>query len=220
MNEIIRYVEEKDTQHQFVGNWGPYDYPLACRIIKSTDAKILYPVLKRSSHRLAGFIDWARNIQSWNMATAERFVQDHVNSPPPRFHLIFTIGYEVVGFGSLAPMPNPRDIQVSLFVAEGFEGQGIGSWIVTVLEWYAFHVFGFDNCYYQHAVGNMRSGNIAKRNGFKFSHIFKYKTKAWKEIGYWVSYKKSRPKGLPPGSIDTKTTSNWNEVTLPWKCLI
>jgi RimJ/RimL family protein N-acetyltransferase len=213
-------MDEVTEQNEFVGNWGGYDYPLACRVLKESDAKILYPVMKRSAHRLSGFISWARYAPSWDMATVQRFVSDHVNSPAPRFHLIFTIGYDLVGFGSLAPMPNHRETQVALWVAEGFEGQGVGSWIVTVLEWYAFHVFGYDNVYYQHDFGNARSGNLAKRNGYKFSHVFREKRTAWKEVGLWISYKKPRPKGLPPGGIDTGTISNWEGITFPWKCLI
>jgi len=211
--------ENSDNQN-VIENWGNYQFPLACRVLKDTDAPILYPAMKKSADRLKGFIGWAKYAQSWDIKTVQRFVLDHVNSDFPRFHLIFTIGYEVVGFGSLAPMANRRDIQVALWVSEGFEGQGIGSWIVTVLEWYAFNVFGFDNCYYQHDAGNFRSGKIAKRNGFKFSHVFNEKKTAWKELGYWVSYKKPKPRNIPPGYIDTGTLNNWDGITFPWKCLI
>jgi RimJ/RimL family protein N-acetyltransferase len=218
---IIRYVNKEIAQQQeFVGNWFGYDYPLACRVLKETDAPLLYPVMKKSAYRLSGFIGWAKYAPGWDINTVQKFVRDHVNSPAPRFHLIFTIGYEVVGFGSLAPMKKPRDIQVALWVAEGHEGRGIGSWIVTVLEWYAFNVFGYDNVFYQHDIGNSKSGNLAKRNGFKFSHVFEEKRTAWKEIGFWVSYKKQRPKGMPPGAIDTGTLENWVGITFPWKCLI
>ena len=213
--------EETELENQEgIENWPGYNYPLACRILKSTDAPLLYPVMKKSANHLRSYVHWAKDSPSWDMRDVQRFVKSHVNSEWPRFHLIFTIGYEVVAFGSLAPVDRDRSVQVALWTSVDHKRRGIGSWVVQVLEWYAFHVFGFDNCYYQHAVGNMRSGNIAKRNGFKFSHTFKHKTKAWKEIGYWVSYKKSRPKGLPPGTIDTKTTSNWDGITFPWKCLI
>ena len=217
---IINHVNEDKQEQDFVENWGNYQYPLACRVLKETDAPILYPAMKKSASRLSGFISWAKYVPSWDIKVVQKFVLDHVNSDFPRFHLIFTIGYEVVGFGSLAPMPDKRSVQVALWTSEGFEGQGIGSWIVTVLEWYAFNVFGFDYCYYQHAVGNERSGRLAARNGFKFSHVFQEKRTAWKEIGYWVSYKKPKPKNIPPGYIDTGTLSNWDGITFPWKCLI
>jgi RimJ/RimL family protein N-acetyltransferase len=217
---IIDFVNGDNEEQHFVENWGNYEYPLACRILKETDAPILFPVMKRSANRLKGFIGWAKYVQSWNMSTVQKFVLDHVNSDFPRFHLIFTIGHDVVGFGSLAPMPDHRSVQVALWTAEGFEGQGVGSWIVTVLEWYAFNVFGFDYCYYQHDIGNARSGRLAVRNGFKFSHVFSEKRTAWKEIGYWVSYKKPKPKNTPPGYIDTGTLNNWDGITFPWKSLI
>jgi RimJ/RimL family protein N-acetyltransferase len=212
--------ENHDNQLEIVENWPSYDYPLACRLLKSTDAPLLYPVMKRSARNLSGFISWAKYAPSWDIATVQKFVLDHVNSKFPRFHLIFTIGYEIVGFGSLAPMPDKRSVQVALWTAEGFERKGIGSWIVNVLEWYAFYVFGFDACYYQHDVANRQSGRLAYRNGFRFSHSFTEAPTAWRELGYWVSYKKPKPKNTPPGYIDTGTLKNWDGITFPWKCLI
>ena len=201
-------------------NWPGYDYPLACRVIKETDAKILYPAMKRSAKHLKGYIGLAKYAPSWKMATVQKFVQDHVESEWPRFHLVFTIGYEVVGFGSLAPMSNPRDIQVALWVAYGHERRSIGSWIVQVLEWYSFNVFGYDNVYYQHDATNRKSGALPKKLGYKYSHFFNEEISAMNESGLWYSHKKSRPEGLPPGAIDTGTLENWNDYKLPWTSLI
>jgi RimJ/RimL family protein N-acetyltransferase len=203
-----------------IANWGIHPYPLACRFIKESDAPLLYPVMKKNAKHLRGFIPWAKYAAGWDIATVQKFVMDHANDDFPRMHLVFSIGYELVGFGSLAPMPTSREVQVSLWTAKGWEGQGIGSWIVQVLEWYAFNVFGYDALYYQHDLGNRRSGMLAKKNGFKFSHVFQSKKTALYEIGYWASYKKVRPKGLPPGAIDTGTLSNWDDIELPWKSLI
>ena len=154
------------------------------------------------------------------MATVQKFVQDHVESDWPRFHLIFTIGYEVVGFGSLAPVGNPREVQVALWVAKGHERRGIGSWIVQVLEWYSFYVFGYDNIFYQHDSSNRKSGALPKKLGYKYSHYFEEKINAKDESGLWLSYKKPRPPDLPLGAIDTGTLENWSAVSLPWKSLI
>jgi hypothetical protein len=95
-------------------------------VLKETDAPILYPAMKKSASRLSGFISWAKYVPSWDISVVQKFVLDHVNSDFPRFHLIFTIGYEVVGFGSLAPMPDKRSVQVALWTSEGFEGQVLG----------------------------------------------------------------------------------------------
>jgi hypothetical protein len=35
-------------------NWPGYNYPLACRVLRETDAKILYPAMKRSAKHLKG----------------------------------------------------------------------------------------------------------------------------------------------------------------------
>lgn len=201
-------------------NWVGYDYPLACRMLKQTDAFYLYPVMKKSALNLSAFIEWGKYASGWNYKQVTRFVRDHINSELPRFHLIFTIGYEVVGFGSLAPMPSYRNIQVALWVAKDHQGRGIGDWIVNVLEWYAFNVFGYDYVYYQYDALNLKSGKIPKRRGYTFSHSLDAEKDGALASGLWMSYKLKRPDGLPPGAIDTGTLENWTDITFPWKCLI
>jgi RimJ/RimL family protein N-acetyltransferase len=217
---IIKCVNEDNEEENFVENWGNYPYPLACRVLKETDAPILYPVMKRNAKHLSSYIGWAKYAPSWNMDTVQKFVLDHVNSDFPRFHLVFTIGYEVVGFGSLAPVDRERSVQVALWVDKNHERRGIGSWIVTVLEWYAFHVFGFDTVYYQHDATNRKSGAVARRLGYKYSHSFDEEKRAKGESGFWFSHKKPKPEGCHPGYIDTGTISNWDGITFPWKSLI
>jgi RimJ/RimL family protein N-acetyltransferase len=134
--------------------------------------------------------------------------------------LLFTIGREVVGFGSLAPMEHKRDVQVSLWVGLGHEGNGIGKWIVQILEFYAFHVFGYDYLYYQHDATNRKSGSLPRKLGFTYSHSFDSEISAKKESGFWFSWIKQRPEGLPPGIIDTGDWDKWSEITFPWKSLI
>jgi RimJ/RimL family protein N-acetyltransferase len=213
--------EEIESENpEVIANWTGYDYPLACRVIQDTDAPILYPVMKRNAKHLSSYISWARYAPSWNMDTVQKFVLDHVNSDFPRFHLVFTIGYEVVGFGSLAPVNRDRSVQVALWVDKSHERKGIGSWIVTILEWYAFHVFGFDAVYYQHDATNRKSGAVARRLGYKYSHSFDEEKRAKGESGFWFSHKKPKPEGCHPGYIDTGTISNWDGITFPWKSLI
>jgi RimJ/RimL family protein N-acetyltransferase len=209
-----------DSEEEQIPNWIGYEYPLACRVIKDTDAAILYPVMKRNAKHLSSYIGWAKYAPSWNMETVQKFVLDHVNSDFPRFHLVFTIGYEVVGFGSLAPVDRERSVQVALWIDKNHQRRGIGSWIVTVLEWYAFNVFGFDAVYYQHDATNRKSGAIAKRLGYKFSHTFDEEKSAKNESGFWFSHKKLKPDGTAPGYIDTGTLANWDGYTLPWTSLI
>ena len=218
---IIECVDQElQNDKNEVGNWVGYQYPLACRVLKSSDAVHLYSVMRNNAKHLRGYVGWAKYSPSWNFDTVQEFVDDHVNSEWPWFHLIFTIGKKVVGFGSLAPMNHPRDIQISLWVDRKHGRRGIGPWITTVLEWYAFNVFGFDNVYFQHDVTNRKSGSIPKKLGYKFSHTFEDEIDGTKESGMWVSYVKAKPKNIPPGAIDTGTLSNWEGIIFPWKCLI
>jgi RimJ/RimL family protein N-acetyltransferase len=213
-------LQQQEIMQPEISNWPGYSYPLAFRQLKSSDAFHLYPVMKRSAKSLKHHLGWAKYAPSWDFKTVQKFVDDHVHSELPRFHFIFTIGYEVVGFGSLAPMSHLRDIQVSLWVGIDHQGRGIGSWIVTVLEWYAFHVFGYDYCYYQHDSSNRKSGKLAKRLGYRFVSTFDEEKSGTLDSGFWYSHVKPRPPGLPPGAIDTGTLENWETITFPWKCLI
>ena len=213
-------TQQQENVQPEISNWPGYNYPLAFRALKSTDAFFLYPVIKASANNLKGFIYWAKYVPSWDLQAVKKFVDDHVNDQLPRFHLIFTIGYEIVGFGSLAPMDHEREVQISLWVGKGHERRGIGAWISTVLEWYAFHVFGYDNCYYQFDSSNRKSGSLPKKLGYKYSHSFDQEKSGTKESGFWFSFVKPRPPGLPPGAIDTGTLDNWTEVQFPWQCLI
>lgn len=213
-------TEIEPENPEVIANWPGYDYPLACRVIKSTDAPLLYPVMKKSAKHLRGYIDWAKYSPSWDIEDVQKFVKDHVESEWPRFHLIFTIGYEVVGFGSLAPVDRDRSCQVALWVGVDHKKRGIGAWIVQVLEWYGFHVFGYDFVYYQYDSSNRKSGSLPRQLGYSYSHTFNDEVHAKDETGYWFSFKKARPSDLPPGAIDTGRLDNWDGVTFPWKSLI
>jgi RimJ/RimL family protein N-acetyltransferase len=217
---IVCMEKELNKEQLDVVNWPGYQYPLAFRFLQSSDAVHLYSVMKNNAKHLRGYVGWAKYSSSWNFDTVQKFVDDHVNSEWPRFHLIFTIGKKVVGFGSIAPMNHPRDVQVALWVDRKHGRRGLGPWIVTVLEWYAFNVFGFDNVYYQHDVTNRKSGAIPKKLGYTFSHTFEEVIDGTKESGIWISYVKAKPKKIHPGAIDTGTLSNWEGITFPWKCLI
>jgi len=46
-------VNENNQEQQIVDNWGDYNYPLACRMLKQTDAFYLYPVMKKSAFNLS-----------------------------------------------------------------------------------------------------------------------------------------------------------------------
>jgi RimJ/RimL family protein N-acetyltransferase len=176
--------------------------------------------MKKSAKHLRGYIDWAKYSPSWDIEDVQKFVKDHVESEWPRFHLIFTVGYEVVGFGSLAPVDRDRSCQVALWVGVDHKKRGIGAWIVQVLEWYAFHVFGYDYVYYQYDSSNRKSGSLPRQLGYTYSHDFNDEVHAKNETGYWFSFKKARPGDLPPGAIDTGRLDNWESITFPWKSLI
>lgn len=220
---LERFVDELAANREpieMVDAWPGYSHALACRELRESDAQHLFPVMKRSAKMLRGYIEWAKYAPSWDFKTVQQFVTDHVNSEYPRFHLIFTIGREVVGFGSLAPMPNPRHIQVALWVGLGHQKRGIGHWILTMLEFYAFNVYGYDKVFYQHDSTNRASGRLPQSTGYRFDHTFDQEKHAKNESGFWFSWVKDRPPGLPAGYIDTGNFGLWHKHQFPWACEI
>jgi len=216
--EQVEPVEEPAAQE--VPNWAGYEYPLAFRFLKETDAAILYPVMKRSGNAVKGYIEWGSDVASWSMNDLAKWVRACANDDLPRCHFLFSIGTEVVGIGSLAPFKHPRDVQVALWVAKGHQGKGIGKWICTILEFYAFNVFGYDQLFYNHDSSNRSSGKLPPSLGFEWVGTFDDDKHAQNETGYWYSWKKSRPEDLPPGFIETGEFGDWEQLRFPWVGLV
>lgn len=196
--------------------WPGYEYPITFRQIEMRDTNLLSKVMKRSSKAIRGYISWGSTVNEWNFKQVQQFVNDHVNDEWPRFHLLFFAGKEIVGFGSIAPMEDPRTAQVSLWVAMGHQGRGIGKWIASVMEWYAFHIFGFDAFYYQFDASNSKSAALPIWLGYEYSHSFEQEIEAEAESGLWHSYVKVKPEGISPGFIDTGDYGNWGKINLPF----
>ncbi len=211
-------IEEVEIQE--APNWPGYDYPLSFRFLKVTDAAILYPVMKRSGNAVKGYIEWGGDVASWSMKDLAKWVRACANDELPRCHFLFSIGTDVVGIGSLAPFGHPRDVQVALWVAKGHQGKRIGKWICTILEFYAFNVFGYDQLFYNHDSSNRSSGKLPVTLGFELVGTFDDKKHAQSETGYWYSWKKVRPGDLPPGAIDVGGFDRWSDLSFPWKSLV
>lgn len=197
-------------------NWPGYDYPITFRQIEMADTSKLAKVMKRSAKAIRGYVQWGSKVNEWNFKQVQQFVADHVEDEWPRFHLLFLAGQEIVGFGSIAPMENTRTAQVSLWVAMGHQGKGIGKWIALVMEWYAWHLFGFEAFYYQFDATNTRSSALPISLGYQYSHSFTQEIEAEEESGLWHSYVKIKPEGIPPGFIDTGDYGNWGQILNPF----
>lgn len=196
--------------------WPGYDFPITFRQIEMSDTSRLSKVMKRSATAIRGYVHWGSTVNEWNFKQVQQFVHDHVNDEWPRFHLLFFAGKEIVGFGSIAPMDNPRAAQVALWVAMGHQGRGIGAWIASVMEWYSFHLLGHDLFYYQFDASNDRSHALPLKLGYQYSHSFNQDIDAEDETGLWHSYVKIKPAGTPPGFIDTGDYGNWGQILNPF----
>lgn len=200
-----------DSDQYQAENYPGFSSPLTHRHIDIHDAMLLAPVMRRSSKNLRGFIGWAKYANTWNLKNVQKFVSDHVKADGPRAHYLFFIGKEVVGFGSLAPMPNPYEIQVALWVAEGYQSKGIGTKIVQTLEWQAAVVWGYWKIYYQHDANNQASCKLAKRLGYRYDHTFESPITANDESGFWISWSKDRNQKLGAGILQGFPHELWTD---------
>lgn len=189
-----------------------FDYPLQYRWVKKSDALALSKVIKNSKDHLKGFISWAKFAGNWNFRNITRFVNDLVDCEPPYMHLVFTLGNQIVGMGSLAPAGDSRSVQIALWVAENFDGKGIGTRIALTMEQYAFEVFGYEHLYYQHDALNESSKRLPQKLGFRFSHTFDDSINALDESGFWMSWVKDRPTNLPPGLLQGAPMEQFTEI--------
>lgn len=203
-------IEQEYRERSF--NHPGFEYPLTHRRIRPSDTLALSQVIRRSHKHLKGYIGWAQYAGEWNFKQIQRFVSQHVKDEFPREHFLFFIGKQIVGMGSLAPMPHPLDIQVALWVAGGFPGAGIGPRIASTMEWYAFEVYGYSHLYYQHDASNEASKRLPQKLGFRFSHTFDVEIGAENETGYWFSWVKDRPDDLPPGILQGADVDQFAQV--------
>ena len=78
-----------------VPNWPGYEYPLACRVIRATDAHILYPVMKRSAKHLKGYIAGAKRFFLFSRCFSKRSLAMVCVGPVPVIRTLF--GFPVSG---------------------------------------------------------------------------------------------------------------------------
>lgn len=210
----MEFTEEaiREERERLSFNHPGFDYPLMHRWIKKSDTLEMARVIRSSAHHLKGFISWAKYANTWDFKQIQRFVNDHADPEPPRMHLVFLLGKRIVGMGSLAPMDKINEVQISLWVAEGFHGKGIGTRIARTMEMYAFEVWGYSKLYYQCDASNEQSKRLPQKLGFRYSHTFNEEITAQNESGFWFSFVKERPDDLPPAILQGADIQPFLEV--------
>ena len=183
------------------GNFPGFNHPLEFCPIRPKHKPALIKAVWASHKHLRGYIGWAKYARSWDAKTISKFVDDHINAPLPDQHFVFIIGKEIVGLGSLIGAYTGHDAQIALWTTHGFQGKGIGKAMVQTLEYVAFNVWGFHTLYYEHDYTNEASKRLPQKCGFKFSHSRDIEKSADQESGFWFSWKKYRPEGIPDAII-------------------
>jgi hypothetical protein len=95
----MEFSEEaiREERERLSFNHPGFNYPLMHRWIRKNDTLEMARVIRRSAHHLKGFINWAQYAPRWDFKQIQRFVNDHVNPEPPRMHLVFLLGKQIVG---------------------------------------------------------------------------------------------------------------------------
>jgi len=197
MSNATEEMRSKGNSENFPG----FDLPLEFCPIRPKHKPALIKAVWASHKHLRGYIGWAKYARSWNAKTISKFVDDHINAPLPDQHFVFLIGKEIVGLGSLIGAYTAHDAQIALWTTSGYQGKGIGKAMVETLEYIAFNVWGFQTLYYEHDFTNEASKRLPQKCGFKFSHSRDIEKSAEMESGFWFSWKKYRPEGLPDAII-------------------
>ena len=205
MENPNEYFRKYDLQTNFPG----FDHPLTfCPVLPKHKPALIKAVWK-SHMQLRGFIGWAKYSRSWDIKTVSSFIDDHINDPLPHQHFVFLIGEEIVGMGSLISCYTPFDAQIALWVTAGYQGRGIGKKMVETLTELAFRVWGYLILYYEHDANNEASKQLPPKCGFKFSHTRDLKKIAEQESGFWFSWYKYRPEGLPDGILQGRPIADF-----------
>lgn len=210
----MEFTEEaiREERERLSFNHPGFSHPLMHRHIKKNDTLEMARLIRSSGGALKGFIGWAKYSHKWDFKQIQRFVNEHADPEPPRMHLVFLIGKKIVGMGSLAPMGQMDHIQISLWVGAEYQGKGIGTRIARTMEMYAFEVWGYSKLFYQCDASNERSKQLPQKLGFKYSHTFEDRIRAEDESGYWFSFVKDRPEGLPPAIFQGADIDQFTQV--------
>jgi RimJ/RimL family protein N-acetyltransferase len=200
-------MRNKGNRNNFPG----FDHPLEFCPMRPKHKPAMIKAVWSSHQQLRGYIGWAKYARSWDAKTISKFVDDHINTPPPSQHFVFLIGKEIVGVGSLVNAYTAHDSQIALWVAKGYQGKGIGKAIVQTLEDVAFNVWGFYTLYYEHDAYNQSSKKLPQKCGFRYSHSFDQKKEAERDSGLWFSWVKDRPEGLPDGILQGRPSEDYTK---------
>ena len=207
MSNALEEMRDRSSK----GNFPGFEYPLIFCPIRNKHKPAMIKALWASHKELRGWIGWARYFRSWDLKAINRFLDDHINAPLPDQHFVFLINNEVVGMGSLIQSFSLQSAQVAVWTTAGYQGKGIGSAIVDTLTDIAWNTWGYLVLFYEHDSQNETSKHLAQKCGFKFSHTKNVEKDAENESGFWYSWMKFRPEGLPPAIIQGRPIEDFTQ---------
>jgi RimJ/RimL family protein N-acetyltransferase len=164
-HEIVEVGGYKLPPDKFPG----FNHRLETHPLSLRDSLKLTRAMQSSQEHLDGYLPFFEKKEGKTVPKIQRWIFQMLKEEFPSQHFIFTIGKEIVGFGSTLPISNdPREAQFRYMVFEGYTGKGIATAIVHTLQLYSFIVWGFDRVYIEMDSSNRASMKVAQKLGYTF----------------------------------------------------
>ncbi len=135
-------------------------------------AAIIFETIDRDRQYLKQWLPFVNFTHE--MSDTEKFIQNVVNQPQPAQNEVYSIWYNeefagLIGFKDTDWINHKTEL--GYWIAEKMQGRGIISSCVKELVRFSFKKLKLNRVQIKVAVGNEKSGAVAKRLGFRFEGI-------------------------------------------------
>lgn len=132
-----------------------------------------------------------------DLMTVDRGISKQCKSKSPELHLVFFLGDDIVGQGSLLPS-HREHLQVSIWVDQRRVRKGLGNWILWELENLAFTRLKVEELLFQHHEENVAAMLLALTNGYEFREKLMLKVSSHDTDLVWHSWAYKPPLRFSP----------------------
>ena len=197
--EVVQAAGHRLPSGAFPG----YSNGLEFHHLSSRDSLKLSAAMHRSRAHFEKFLPVFDESQKLTLSAMREWISDRLDEHFPTQHFVFSIGRELVGFGSTLPISNDlREIQLRYMVFEGHTGKGVATAMAKTMEFYGFHVWGFDRIYIEMDSANRASLAVAQRLGYELHGTKELSKIGTDGSGLWFSFVKVRPREAQAGTLD------------------
>ena len=170
-------------------------HQISWKFIQDVDPDALKRVLYENWSHLAYLFPPKTGNPFLDLMTVNRGVNKQRRSQPPEMHLVFFLGEEIVGQGSLLHSHREHP-QVSIWIDQKRTRKGLGDWILWQLEAIAFREMKAKRLLFQHHERNNAAFLLALRNGYTFEEKLLIGLIRGQNQEIWHSWQTAKPLDL------------------------